>query len=434
MDLKKANEFLSVNDNGHLTFEELDTVELAKKYGTPLYLMSENSIKSNIKNYLDAIEESFGKRGHVAYACKAFCCKEMARLADNQGLWLDVVSSGELYTALSADFPAERIIFHGNNKSNDELKLAVDNSVGRIVVDNEYELERLINIAETTGKVQKIQIRLKPGVDPDTHQYVRTGGINSKFGISLSDGTIDRIVRTANQCKAVKLVGIHCHIGSQILDYSVYFDAVDVMVKIISDINQNHNLSLEELNLGGGLGIYYKNDETPNIRDFVNDIHSSLVKSEQKYGIKIPAIYFEPGRSIVGNAGITLYKVGAIKKEEGLTSYLSVDGGMADNPRYALYKSKYSIILANKADKTEMEKFTVAGKCCESGDLLQEDVLIADAVPGDILAVLSTGAYNYSMSSNYNRIPRPPVVMINKDTSRIIVKRESLEDIIRNDI
>jgi diaminopimelate decarboxylase len=434
MDFKKANQFLSVNDKGHLTLEELDTVYLAKKYGTPLYLMSESSINSNIKSYLDAIDGSFGDRGRVAYACKAFCCKEMARLADNHGLWLDVVSSGELYTALSADFPAERIIFHGNNKSDSELKLAVENSIGRVVVDNEYELERLINIAEATGKVQKIQIRLKPGVDPDTHKYIRTGGINSKFGISLSEGTIDMIIKTVKGCKAVKLVGIHCHIGSQILEYSVYFDAVDVMVKTISDIMEKHGLSLDELNLGGGLGIYYKNDDTPNICDFINDIYSSLLKSEEKYGVKIPAIYFEPGRSIIGNAGITLYEVGSIKKEEGLTSYLSVDGGMTDNPRYALYKSKYSIILANRANETGTEKFTIAGKCCESGDLLQEDVLIADAVPGDFLAVLSTGAYNYSMSSNYNRIPRPPVVMINKDTSRIIVKGESLEDIVRNDV
>lgn len=426
---------LAVNEQGHLTVGGMDTVELAKEYGTPLYIMDEGLIREHCRSFRESMDKYYGGQGLVCYASKAFCCKAMCRIMLEEGLGLDVVSEGELYTALSVGFPPEKLCFHGNNKTDHELSYALENGVGRIIVDNIYELERLDRLAEKTGRTANIMYRIKPGIDAHTHNFIMTGQIDSKFGFALETGEAYEAVKKAIECSHINLVGLHCHIGSQIFDIDPFVKAAEVMLTFIAKIKDELGFEVKELNLGGGFGIRYTEEDAPVGYDKYMEKVSEKVKEVcAEKNIKLPFILIEPGRSIAAPAGITLYTVGGRKEIPNIRTYVSVDGGMGDNPRYALYQSKYDVEVANKANLPKTETVTVAGKCCETGDLIGEGMPIQPVEPGDILAVLATGAYNYSMSSNYNRIPKPPVVMIRDGKSRVVVKRETFEDIVRNDI
>ncbi len=426
---------LNVNNKGNLAIGGVDTVELAEKYGTPLYVMDEQKIRDSLRRFHESMQKYYDGKGLVCYASKAFSCLEMCRIVASEGDGLDVVSIGELYTAVKAGFPMEKVGFHGNNKTDEELEYAVDNRVGHIVVDNISELHRLEKIAEEKNAVPSIMFRIKPGIDAHTHDFVKTGQIDSKFGFALETGEAFDAVREAVSCKNLKLVGLHCHIGSQIFDIAPFEEAAVVMLELIAKIRNELDYEIKELNLGGGFGIKYLNEHDPVPFETYMERVSVVVKDTcKKLGINLPFVLIEPGRSIAAPAGITLYKVGARKEIPGIRTYISVDGGMGDNPRYALYKSEYEAVVANKANEERTDRVTIAGKCCESGDLIGENMPLQYAESGDIIAVCATGAYNYSMSSNYNRIPKPAVVFVNNGESRIAVKRETLDDIIRNDV
>ncbi|MGN1105521.1 MAG: diaminopimelate decarboxylase [Huintestinicola sp.] len=426
---------LAVNEQGHLTAGGVDTVELAKQYGTPLYVMDEGLIREHCRSFKESMDRYYGGEGLVCYASKAFCCKAMCRIMLEEGLGLDVVSEGELYTALSVGFPPEKLCFHGNNKTDSELSFALEKGVGRIIVDNIYELERLNRLAEQTGRNANIMYRIKPGIDAHTHNFIMTGQIDSKFGFALETGEAYEAVKKAIKCSHINLVGLHCHIGSQIFDIDPFVRAAEVMLTFIAKIKDELGFEVKELNLGGGFGIKYTEEDAPVAYDKYMEKVSEKVKEVcAEKNIMLPFILIEPGRSVAAPAGITLYTVGGRKEIPNIRTYVSVDGGMCDNPRYALYQSKYDVEVANKANLPKSETVTVAGKCCETGDLIGEGMPIQPVEPGDILAVLATGAYNYSMSSNYNRIPKPAVVMLRDGKSRVVVKRETLEDIIRNDL
>ena len=426
---------LSVNEKGHLAIGGTDTVSLAEQYGTPLYVMDEALIRENCRSFKQSIDKYYSGKGLVCYASKAFCCKAMCKVMMSENIGLDVVSEGELYTAASVGFPMENVCFHGNNKTDGELALAIEHKVGRIIVDNIFELERLNKLAKEKGVKANIMYRIKPGIDAHTHDFVRTGQIDSKFGFALETGEAFEAVQKAISLENIELVGLHCHIGSQIFDIDPFVLAAEVMINFISDIKAKTGYEVRELNLGGGFGIKYTNEDSPVAYDKYMEMVSVKVKAlcEEK-NIALPFIIIEPGRSIAAPAGITLYTVGGIKNIPNIRTYVSIDGGMGDNPRYALYKSKYDAVVANKAYEPKDTTVTIAGKCCESGDLIGEGMPLQQAEPGDIIAVLATGAYNYSMSSNYNRIPKPAVVFVNGNESRVVVKRETLEDIVRNDV
>ncbi|NLK70175.1 MAG: diaminopimelate decarboxylase [Clostridiales bacterium] len=426
---------LSVNEKGHLTIGKVDTVELAKDFGTPLYVMDEMMIKEVCKSFKESIDKYYDGKGLVCYASKAFCCLYMCRLMSLEGMGLDVVSNGELYTAMKAGFDAEKICFHGNNKTDEELEYAVDSKVGRIVVDNIYELERLDRIAKAKGVTVGILLRIKPGIDAHTHDFIRTGQIDSKFGFALETEEAFEAIKKAIACENVKLRGIHCHIGSQIFDVDPFEHAAAVMLDFIAKVKNELNYELDELNLGGGFGIKYVESDNPSPFETYMEKVSKVVKQKcSQLNIKQPFIILEPGRSIVASAGITLYTVGGIKEIPNIRTYVSVDGGMTDNPRYVLYRSQYEAVVANKANLERNKTVTISGKSCESGDLIGENMKIQDIEVGDTIAILATGAYNYSMSSNYNRIAKPAVVFVNESRAHVVVKRETLDDIIRNDI
>lgn len=430
-----VNDCLNINENGHLTIGGCDTVELAKQYGTPLYVLDENTIRNTIRSYVNSFKEYYNGNGMPLYASKALSCKELCRIANEESIGLDVVSGGEIYTALQAGFPMEKVHFHGNNKTPDEIRFALKSKVGKFVVDNLYELELLNQIAEEMGVVANISFRIKPGVDAHTHNFIRTGQIDSKFGFALETGEAYNAVKEAIKLENVCLKELHCHIGSQIFDIEPFVTAAEIMMDFIGKIKSELNVVISELNLGGGFGIMYtSNDEPVPYQNYMEKVSVAVKAKSEEYGLPVPYIYIEPGRSVVGEAGITLYTVGGKKEIPNARTYVSVDGGMTDNIRYALYQSEYTVVNAGKANLEPNEVVTVAGKCCESGDLVQEHTKVAEVQVGDTLAVLSTGAYNYSMSSNYNRIPRPAMVMVKDGKSRIIVKRESYEDIVKNDI
>ncbi|MBQ2848605.1 MAG: diaminopimelate decarboxylase [Clostridia bacterium] len=426
---------VSTNEKGHLTIGGADALELAEKFGTPLYVYSEDKIRQKIREFILSVNKYYNGNGLVVYASKAFCCKEMCRICKQENIGIDVVSGGELYTALSVDFPAKKIVFHGNNKTYDELTAAVENGVGRIIVDNKTELKKLNEIAANLGKTAGIMLRIKPGIDAHTHDFIKTGQIDSKFGFALETGEAMDAVKAALDMPNLKLRGLHCHIGSQIFDIAPFELAAKVMLEFFRDIKLETGVELEELNLGGGFGIkYLKKDYHEPYAEYIKNVSAVVSSFSHELGIKTPFILIEPGRSIVGVAGTTLYTVGSVKKIPDIRTYVSVDGGMADNPRYALYRSDYEIVCANRAEEDRTETVTVAGKCCESGDLIQENTKLQPVKSGDILAVLSTGAYNYSMASNYNRIARPPVIMVKDGEARVVVKRETYEQITANDI
>jgi diaminopimelate decarboxylase len=426
---------LSINSKNHLEIGGCDCVDLVNNYGTPLYVLDESLIRENCRLYKNAMDKYYNGNGLVLYASKALSTMAVCKIVEQEGLGLDVVSGGELYTAMKAGVPMDRIYFHGNNKTCEELELAISNNIRRIVVDNREELKRVNDIAGKQGKVANISFRIKPGIDAHTHDFVQTGQIDSKFGVALENGEAIEIIGEAAKMKNVKVAGVHCHIGSQIFDLDPFKLAAKVMLEFIAKIKNEVGMEIEELNLGGGFGIKYTMNDDPIEYDSYIESVSKVVKSvcEEKR-IKLPFIVMEPGRSIVASAGITLYKVGAVKEIKDVRTYVSVDGGMTDNPRYALYQSKYDALIANRANAQKVKEVTIAGKCCESGDLLAKDIKMPEMQSGDILAVLATGAYNYSMSSNYNRIPKPPIILVKNGKSRVIVKREDFDDIIRNDI
>ena len=426
---------LSVNEKNHLVIGKNDTVELAKEYGTPLYVIDEDLVRENCRVYKNAVDKYYDGNGLILYASKAFSSKFIYKVVKEEGLGIDVVSGGELYTAIKSDFPMDKVYFHGNNKTVDELKMAVENRIGCVIVDNIYELEKLNEIAAGEGIVQKIMFRIKPGVDAHTHSFVQTGQIDSKFGVALENGEAFEICKKASEMSNVKVHGVHCHIGSQIFDIEPFCKAAQVMMDFIGDLKDNLGMEIECLNLGGGYGIRYTQNDDPVPYDkYMANVSEVVKKAAEDRNVKLPFIIMEPGRSIIAPAGITLYTVGGIKDIKNVRKYVSVDGGMGDNPRYIMYESEYEAVVANNANAPKNEKVTIAGKCCESGDLLIKDAMMPEINVGDTLAVLATGAYNYSMASNYNRIPRPAVVAVSNGNSKVVVKRETYEDIIKNDL
>lgn len=426
---------LDVNEKGHLTIGGVDTVDLANEYGTPAYILDENVIRENCRTYRRAAEEYFGADALPLYASKALCFTGIYKIAAEEGMGVDCVSGGELYTARAAGFPAEKIYFHGNNKTDRDIRDAMDMGVGTFVVDNHDELSAISAEAQRRGIIQRILLRITPGIDPHTHRAIVTGNVDSKFGNPIVTGQAMEIVKAALNTKSVRLVGLHCHIGSQIFDIEPFADAADIMVRFIAEIKRECGFEIEELNLGGGLGVRYTEyDREIDYAAAIRDIAAIVTGYCKDNGIRMPRVILEPGRSLVAAAGITLYTVGSVKEIKGFRTYVSVDGGMPDNPRYALYQSQYTALIANRANEEKTQRVTIAGRCCESGDLLGEDMALQNARRGDILAVLVTGAYNYSMASNYNRLPRPPVIMVKDGKARVAVKRETYDDIIANDV
>lgn len=427
-----------INDRGHLEIGGCDTVDLARTYGTPLYVLDEALIRANCR----AFRQAFGQRYpqvEIAYAGKAFLTTAMARIVAQEGLALDVASAGELYTALRGGFPPERIFFHGNNKSPDELALALAHGVGRIVVDNLYELDLLGRLAAETGRTADILIRTAPGIDPHTHHRIRTGQADTKFGLSIADGAAMTAVKRALALPGVRLRGLHAHVGSQLLDTRAHEEAADIVLRFAREVADETGYVIEELNLGGGLGIrYLPEHRPPTIDEFAEALVGAVRRALAAYTLPAPRLQLEPGRAIVSEAGTTLYTVGAIKRVSipeppGERLYVTIDGGMSDNPRPQLYDAKYTALLANKADRPAVVTARIAGKHCET-DILIQSVPLAEPEPGDILAVLATGAYNYSMASNYNRFPRPAVVLVADGRAEVIVKRETLDDLLRQDV
>ncbi|MBE6776481.1 MAG: diaminopimelate decarboxylase [Ruminococcaceae bacterium] len=430
-------ENIGVNSAGHLTFAGQDTVELAREYGTPLYLMDENRIREKCRIYLKAMKEAFGEESQPVYAGKAACFKYIYRIMKEEGMGIDLVSPGEIYTAHSQGFPMENSFFHGNNKTDADIAYAMDCGVGYFMVDNMYEIKAINAMAGERGQVQRVILRLTPGIDPHTYSAVATGKVDSKFGIAIETGQAEIFVKEALDLKNVKIMGYHCHVGSQVFDEegSVYLDAATIMLDFAADMEKKYGLKAEILNMGGGYGVAYTDEDTG--VDISANIHllAGHIKAEcERLGIALPKILMEPGRSIVADAGMTLYSVGTLKEITGYKNYASVDGGMTDNPRYALYGSKYTVYLAERMNDETDFRCDVVGRCCESGDIIQPDVLIPRPERGEILAVATTGAYNYSMASNYNRIPRPALVMLRDGESFLAVRRESFEDLVKNDM
>ena len=428
---------IGINEAGHLTFAGQDTTALAKQYGTPAYLMDEDRIRYNCRLYLDAMKESLGEGSFPLFASKAACFKRIYEIMAEEGMAIDLVSAGEVYTAVKANFPMERSFFHGNNKTDEDIAFAMDAGVGFFIVDSLFELDAIQAEAEKRGIIQNVLLRLTPGIDPHTYEAVATGKVDSKFGVAIETGQAEVFVAEAVMCANVKVCGYHCHVGSQVFDEegSVYTDAARIMFGFMAEMNRKYGMDADMLNMGGGYGVRYVDsdpyvDIPANIRkvaDFVRDLAAEL-------NVPMPKILMEPGRSIVADAGMTLYTVGTVKKIPGYKNYASIDGGMTDNPRYALYQSQYTLFLANRVEEEKNFVCDVVGRCCESGDIIQPDVAIPEPNRGDIVAVCTTGAYNYSMASNYNRIPRPPVVMLSQGNSYLAVKRESYADLLLNDI
>ncbi|MBQ9842256.1 MAG: diaminopimelate decarboxylase [Clostridia bacterium] len=425
---------LSVSGD-RLLFAGQDTVQLAERYGTPLYLMDENRIRKMAGIYRDTLHECFGDKGHALFASKACAFKRMYAIMAEEGLSVDVVSGGEMTTAYKAGFPMERVYFHSNNKTDADIELALDLGVGTFVVDHPEELTAISEIATRRGVTQAVILRITPGIDCHTYEQVNTGKADSKFGSAIVTGDAANITRQALTSSGVELKGFHCHIGSQLFDSEVYFATVDVMVDFLKEMKDTLGYVTEKLDIGGGYGVRYTaNDPVIDIAANIRQVAQRMKERVTAAGIPMPHVYMEPGRSIVADAGLTLYTVGAVKKIEGYKNYVSVDGGMTDNPRYALYQSEYTVLPAAKMTAPRDMVADVVGRCCESGDIIQPAVnLPEDMKRGDLVAVLTTGAYNYSMASNYNRIPRPPVVMLRDGESYVAVRRETYEDIVSLD-
>lgn len=423
-----------VNSQGHLEIDGVDTVYLAEKYGTPLYVYDVSHIRKNCRSFVDTFE-SLGVSYKVSYASKAFSSIAMLQVMEEEGLGLDVVSAGELYTAMKADFPAEKIQFHGNNKSVEELKMALEYGVGTIIVDNFYEMELLERLVEAKGQKQDVLLRLTPGIESETHRYIMTGNEDSKFGFNVQNGQADEAFQRVRKSKVLHLRGIHNHIGSQIFTTESFTLAIGILFDLLKKWHEKDGYIAEVLNLGGGFGIRYTKEDDPlPLHQYVEAIVKEVKQKAASYQFPLPEIWLEPGRSIVGDSGITLYSIGSMKEIEGVRKYVAVDGSMADNIRPALYGAKYEGVLANKAQEEVKETVSIAGKACESGDMIIWDLEVPEVEHGDILAVFSTGAYGYAMASNYNRLRRPGVVFVENGQEKLVVKRESLDDLIKNDL
>ena len=419
---------------GILHFDGCNTVELAKKHGTPLYVLSETSIVEKCNEIRDAFLNKY-KKTRAAYAAKAFLTPVMCRIIEREGLCIDVVSGGELYTAIIAKFPSERIEFNGNNKSIEEIEMAVDYNIGRIIVDGLDELSLIENVCKEKGKKTNILYRITPGVKSDSHDYIVTGKKDSKFGIPLDSEIIYPAIEQAIKSDYVNFMGLHFHVGSQLHDNLSHLKALDITLNVIKEIYLKYGFITPEINVGGGYGIKYTNeDDRKTYSYFLDPMMEVIEKFSKDLNVERPEVVIEPGRSIVGEAGITLYTVGTIKEISGIRKYVSVDGGMTDNIRPALYQAKYMGLVANKANETKTDIVTICGKCCESGDILIKDMHVAPLKRGDILAIFSTGAYGYSMANNYNKNPLPAVVLVKEGKSEVIVKRQSYEDMIKNEV
>lgn len=426
---------LFVDELGHLNIGGADTVDLVRRFGTPLYVLDEEYVRRVCRAFLRALNDNYGD-GTVAYASKAFSAKAIYKIVADEDMSVDVVSMGEIATALSSGFNPKKMYFHGNNKLISELEYAIKNGIGTIVVDNLEEIDIIDELASDLGVVQNILFRTNPGVEAHTHNFVQTAKVDSKFGFSIANGEADLAVESALTKKNVKLLGFHSHIGSQIFEKEAFSLAVDKLTDYIVHVNERFNFTTEVLNMGGGFGVWYT-DEDPafSVEEYalyVKNIADTLSQCVVRKGINKPYLVLEPGRSIVGEAGITLYTVGMIKDIKGVKKYVCIDGGMGDNPRFALYQAKYSAVVANNANAKPSQKVTLAGKCCESGDIIAT-VELPDVKRGDIIAVFTTGAYNYSMASNYNRNPIPPVVLVKDGKADYIVRPQTVEDIMSRD-
>ena len=426
---------LRINQNNHLEIGGIDTIALANKYGTPVYVLDVEYVENVCSAYLDTLNRNYGY-GTVAYASKALSCKAIYQIMKAQNMSIDVVSGGEIYTALSVGFPAEKMYFHGNNKLISELEYAISSNVGTIVADNLEEIEIIDRIAKQKGIVQNILLRINPGVEAHTHNFVQTAKIDSKFGFYIANGDADKALKHSLKFKNVNLRGFHSHIGSQIFQKEAFSLAVEKLTDYMVSVKEKFGFITDVLNMGGGFGVWYTDDDPAfSVNEYalyVKNIIDTLNVAIKEKNLQKPYLILEPGRSIVCEAGITLYSVGMIKDISNIKKYVCIDGGMFDNPRYALYQAKYSAVVANKAGDTPTEKVTLAGKCCESGDVIAE-VDLPECSRGDIIAVFSTGAYNYSMASNYNRNFVPPIVAVYKGNSDYIVRPQSFEDVTRND-
>ena len=424
----------SINDNGHFAVCGHDTVELAKQYGTPLYVIDEDKVREMCRTYKNAVNKHFDD-ADILYASKALSFKGMYEIAKEECMCVDAVSIGEIYTAISAGFPKERIYYHGNNKMREDIEFAIGQGIGTFVADNCEELDFIDEAAKSKGIVQDILLRITPGIDPHTHAKIATGNVDSKFGEAIETGQALDFVKHALSKKNLNLLGIHCHVGSQSFDPEPFIDACEIMAKFAAEIKEKCSYEIKVLDLGGGFGVrYLPEQQNLDIEWMIDEIAKIVKKTIADNGLSMPKIMFEPGRSLAAAAGVTLYTVGHVKEIKGYKNYIPVNGGMTDNPRYALYEAPYYCLIANKANEDMNYHADIVGSCCESGDIIQPDVDIQKAQYGDILAVCVTGAYNYSMSSNYNRFLKPALVLVSKDNVRVGVKRETLEDLLRNDL
>ena len=423
-------------ENGILHFAGQDTTKLAAEYGTPLYLMDEDKIREKCRIYKRAFEKHFGPTAQPLYASKACCFKRIYEIMREEGMGIDVVSSGEIYTALKAGFDLSQAYFHSNNKTDEDIRFAIENGIGYFVADNEEEVKAVEAEAARKGLRQKLLLRLTPGIDPHTYEAVATGKVDSKFGTAIETGQAMEIIKFTLEQPHVELMGFHCHVGSQVFEEDIFERAAVVMLEFIAEVKHTLGFEAPVLDLGGGYGVrYVESDPYLDIETKVGEVAAVIKETCTRLDISIPEIHMEPGRSIVADAGMTLYTVGTVKKIPGYKNYVSIDGGMGDNPRFALYGSAYTCLLANKMDETCDFECDLVGRCCESGDIIQEKIQMPASVGrGDIAAVCTTGAYNYTMASNYNRLGRPPVVMLSGGKSYVAVRRESFEDLCRNDM
>lgn len=408
-----------------------DTADLAKRYGTPLYVVDEDTLRGVCKDY----KKAFEKYPHtkMMYASKALCTSAIAKVLDSEGFGFDTVSIGEIYTVLNAGISLDKVLFNGNNKSEEELDFAIKNGIGRISVDNFAEVDLISKVGGKYNKCIDVLLRITPGIECHTHEYIQTGQLDSKFGFDLSQ-IDDVITKITTEHQNIRIRGLHAHIGSQIFEPQCFHDEIDVLIQEISRVEDKFNIVFDEINIGGGLGVKYtEGDKPPSINDVADVIIESLEKHIKKYNTEPPTLYLEPGRSIISTSGVTLYTIGSMKQVPNMTKYVTVDGGMADNPRPSMYQAEYVAEVANDTTGREPEKVTIAGKFCESGDILIKDITLPKMQTGDILCVFNTGSYNYSMSSNYNKAEKPAMVLVKDGKSDIIVYRETLEDLISHD-
>ena len=426
---------LEIKDNV-LYFGGRSVVELAEKYGSPIYVMDEKKIRENCRTYVNAMREYFGENAKPFYASKACSFKRIYNIVESEGMCVDVVSCGEIYTAKAAGFNMANVCFHSNSKNDYDINFAMDCAVGCFACDNAEELEAINKFAGERGIKQQIIFRVTPGIDTHTYEAVNTGKVDSKFGFPIETGAALEITKVALGMENIDLAGFHCHVGSQLFESSVFVRSAEIMLEFIAQVKNETGYEARVLDLGGGYGVRYtENDPEIDIEDNIRQVAEYVKEKCKILGIAEPEVHMEPGRSIVADAGITLYRVGNVKRIAGYKNYVSIDGGMTDNPRYALYESAYTVVAADKANEECNFTCDLVGRCCESGDIIQPKIMLPESVQrGDLIAVLTTGAYNYAMASNYNRIPKLPVIMVNGENDYVAVKGETLEDIIRNDM